>query len=90
MLGRRVGRDDNFFEIGGHSLLAVGVFRTLTDRTDAPLALTDLFRYPTVRTLAAHIAAGSGADGTASTPAPATAGTARGERRRRAMARRGS
>lgn len=86
-LGRPVGRDDNFFEIGGHSLLAVRVFRTLCDATNAPLALTDLFRFPTVRTLAEHLASlrGSANDAVA---ADATAGSARGERRRRAMARR--
>ena len=50
-----VGRDDNFFDIGGHSLLAVKVFRRLTDATGAPLALTDIFRFPTVRTFAAHL-----------------------------------
>ena len=52
-----VGRDDNFFDIGGHSLLAVKVFRRLTDATAAPLALTDIFRFPTVRTFAAHLGA---------------------------------
>ena len=87
-LGRPVGRDDNFFEIGGHSLLAVRVFRTLTDAIETPLALTDLFRYPTVRTLAAHVAAAS--TPSTGTDAPErTAGAARGERRRRAMSQRG-
>ena len=55
-----VGRDDNFFDIGGHSLLAVKVFRRLADATAAPLALTDIFRFPTVRTFAAHLGAGRG------------------------------
>ena len=35
-LERGVGRDDNFFDIGGHSLLAVKVFRRLTRRDAAP------------------------------------------------------
>jgi acyl carrier protein len=97
VLGRPVGRDDNFFELGGHSLLAVRVFRRLTDATDAPLALTDIFRFPTVRSLAAHIervAAGPDA-GTAvagddrAAAGPGTdAGSDRGARRRQAMARR--
>ena len=67
-LERPVGRDDNFFDIGGHSLLAVKVFRRLSDETSAPLALTDIFRFPTVRTFAAHLAAVSG-DGAATTTA---------------------
>ncbi|MEP1124960.1 MAG: MupA/Atu3671 family FMN-dependent luciferase-like monooxygenase [Ilumatobacter sp.] len=88
-LGRPVGRDDNFFEIGGHSLLAVSVFRTLVD-TGATIALTDLFRFPTVRTLAAHIESLDGAGTEAADDGPAVAtGSARGEKRRRAMARRG-
>ena len=61
-LERPVGQDDNFFDVGGHSLLAVKVFRRLTDATAAPLALTDIFRFPTVRALAAHLAAVQGGD----------------------------
>jgi hypothetical protein len=89
-LGRAVGRDDNFFEIGGHSLLAVKVFRRLTDSVSVPLALTDIFRFPTVRAFAAHLAAADGTAAGAATPAPsAPTGTDRGAMRRRAMARRG-
>jgi hypothetical protein len=90
-LERTVGRDDNFFDIGGHSLLAVKVFRRLTTLTAAPLALTDVFRYPTVRTFAAHLGGllGSGqAPAAAAAPAAPTA-TDRGAMRRRALARRG-
>jgi phenylacetate-coenzyme A ligase PaaK-like adenylate-forming protein len=91
-LGRAVSRDDNFFEIGGHSLLAVKVFRRLTEATDVPLALTDIFRYPTIRAFAAHLAttsaatAGGATDPT--TPAAPSA-TDRGAMRRRALNRRG-
>jgi hypothetical protein len=89
-LGRAVGRDDNFFEIGGHSLLAVKLFRRLTDATTVPLALTDIFRYPTVRTFAAHLASAEGSSAGAAAPtATAPTGTDRGAMRRRAMARRG-
>jgi natural product biosynthesis luciferase-like monooxygenase protein len=102
-LGRPVSRDDNFFEIGGHSLLAVKVFRRLTDASDVPLALTDIFRYPTIRTFAAHLRAAAGepagapaGGGTApgatgaGTPAPvAPSAVDRGAMRRRAMNRRG-
>jgi len=90
-LGRSVGRDDNFFEIGGHSLLAVKVFRRLSEATSVPLALTDVFRYPTVRTFAAHLAASEGttAGAATSTPTSAPTGSDRGALRRRALARRG-
>ncbi len=84
-LGRSVGRDDNFFEIGGNSLLAVSVYRRLCDQTSAALALTDIFRYPTVRTFAAHLSsAGTGPSDSDEPPAAVDRGT----RRRDALRRR--
>jgi natural product biosynthesis luciferase-like monooxygenase protein len=56
-LGRdRVGRMENFFSIGGHSLLAVQMHRELKTSLAPDLTITDLFRFPTVATLAGHIA----------------------------------
>ncbi|HWM22327.1 MAG TPA: MupA/Atu3671 family FMN-dependent luciferase-like monooxygenase [Ilumatobacteraceae bacterium] len=88
-LARPVGRDDNFFEIGGHSLLAVKVFRRLSDETDAALALTDIFRYPTVRAFAVHLARAmdGSVDSDTSDAAAAPTGTDRGAMRRRARSR---
>ncbi|MBU1312584.1 MAG: LLM class flavin-dependent oxidoreductase [Alphaproteobacteria bacterium] len=55
-LGReRVGRTENFFSLGGHSLLAVQMHRELKASFAPGLTITDLFRFPTVATLAAHI-----------------------------------
>jgi AMP-binding enzyme/Phosphopantetheine attachment site/AMP-binding enzyme C-terminal domain len=90
-LDRPVGRDDNFFEIGGHSLLAVKVFRRICDATSASLSLTDVFRFPTVRTFAAHLGT-LGPDGHAAAPSgePAPVGADRGAMRRRALGRRGA
>ena len=79
-LERPVGRDDNFFDIGGHSLLAVKVFRRLTRAPPATLALTDIFRFPTVRTFAAHLGA-LRHDGDDRCGADGTAGAARRDRR---------
>jgi pimeloyl-ACP methyl ester carboxylesterase len=46
-------RHANFFDQGGHSLLAVQVHRRLRERfPDRPLTITDLFRFPTVASLA--------------------------------------
>jgi natural product biosynthesis luciferase-like monooxygenase protein len=94
VLGHPIGRDDNFFEVGGHSLLAVKVFRLLTERVAFPLALTDLFRFPNARALGAHLAArrthDQTAGDTAPTPSPtATGGDDRGARRRNALLGRG-
>jgi natural product biosynthesis luciferase-like monooxygenase protein len=47
-----VGVDDNFFDLGGHSLLTVQVLAKLKPLVDVDLTLIDLFRYPTIRQLA--------------------------------------
>jgi acyl carrier protein len=51
-----VGVEDNFFDLGGHSLLLVQVLSRLRKAFDAELAMVDLFRHPTVSGLAAHVA----------------------------------
>ncbi|KKB80718.1 luciferase [Devosia limi DSM 17137] len=51
-----IGLNDNFFALGGHSLLAVHVHRELKASLAPDLAITDLFRYPTVAALALRIA----------------------------------
>jgi hypothetical protein len=89
-LQRPVGRHDNFFEIGGHSLLAVAVFRQLQERSGVRLALTDVFRYPTVAGFAAYLSRQSGGTAEAATPAADKAGTDRGALRRQALQRRRS
>ncbi len=50
-----VGLDDDFFCLGGHSLLGMKMFSRLQKRFDVSLALAVLFRAPTVRQLAALI-----------------------------------
>jgi hypothetical protein len=51
----RVGLDDNFFDLGGHSLLVVQLHGRLKEiDPDAP-SVVDLFKYSTVRALADHI-----------------------------------
>jgi hypothetical protein len=60
-LGRTaIGLDDNFFEVGGNSLLIAEVEDQLRPRFAAHFTITDLFEHPTVRTLAARL---TGADG---------------------------
>ena len=46
---------DNFFEIGGHSLIAVELFDEIRDKIGAELPLAALFEAPTIRELADHI-----------------------------------
>ncbi|MCC5983678.1 MAG: LLM class flavin-dependent oxidoreductase [Rhodobacteraceae bacterium] len=51
-----IGAGDNFFDLGGHSLLAVQAHRTLRARLDLPgLSITDIFRFPVLRDLVAHV-----------------------------------
>jgi amino acid adenylation domain-containing protein len=58
----RIGVTDNFFEIGGHSLAMAGVQARLERRLGVPVTIVDLFRYPSIRALAAHL------DGTTQDP----------------------
>lgn len=51
----RVGAFDNFFTLGGHSLLAVQLHRDLKANVASDLTITDIYRFPTVAGLAAHI-----------------------------------
>ena len=64
-----IGPDDNFFDLGGNSLLLIRLAARLGDRLGSTATAVDLFRFPTVRTLAAHLAAegGPGADAPAGT-----------------------
>ncbi len=49
-----VGLDDNFFDLGGRSLLLVRVQARLAAR-GIEASMLDLFRWPTIRMLAAHL-----------------------------------
>jgi natural product biosynthesis luciferase-like monooxygenase protein len=52
----QVGVNDNFFDLGGHSLLVVQVQRRLGELQGQEVSITDMFRFPTIRSLAQHLA----------------------------------
>jgi acyl carrier protein len=51
----RPGIRDNFFDLGGHSLLLVQLHSRLKREFNSNLAVVDLFRYPTIEALAAFL-----------------------------------
>jgi natural product biosynthesis luciferase-like monooxygenase protein len=53
-----VGRKDNFFDIGGHSLLVIQVLKELreNDQITKPVQMTDLFRFTTIEAIAKFVA----------------------------------
>ncbi|WP_375509332.1 amino acid adenylation domain-containing protein [uncultured Nostoc sp.] len=48
----KIGIHDNFFELGGHSLLMVKVHSQLREIFQTDLSMIDMFRYPTISSLA--------------------------------------
>ncbi|MDQ1592163.1 MAG: hypothetical protein QOG71_2790 [Pyrinomonadaceae bacterium] len=64
-----VGVNDNFFDLGGHSLLMVQAHAKLRESFERPeLSVIDLFKYPTVSALAKFLSR----EDESETPAPAT------------------
>ncbi|MGW5289891.1 amino acid adenylation domain-containing protein [Rhodococcus pyridinivorans] len=59
----RVGRDDDFFELGGNSLAATRVIARLGDEIDARIPVRELFEDSTVAGLAARLESHIGAGG---------------------------
>lgn len=49
------GVNDNFFDLGGHSLLLAQVLDLLNPRFGDRLTLISLFKYPTIRSLASYL-----------------------------------
>jgi non-ribosomal peptide synthetase component F len=50
-----VGRDDNFFDLGGHSLLMVRVNSRLREAFSKEVSMVDMFGFTTIRALARHL-----------------------------------
>lgn len=80
LLGRdAVGADENFFDLGGTSLLLIEMHARLNAEFSSTPSLVDMFAFPTSRMLAARLCAGQ------QTAGKTAAGELRGQRQRAAM-----
>ena len=82
---------DNFFDLGGHSLLAVQAHRDIRAKLDGvALSITDIFRFPVLGDLAAHLDAQAGVSTTVAPRASAPDRAATMSKRRAMRAGRGT
>jgi long-subunit acyl-CoA synthetase (AMP-forming) len=51
----RVGLHDNFFDLGGHSLLLIQINKKFQEFFKKEIPIADMFRYPTIKALADHL-----------------------------------
>ncbi|MEM1159737.1 MAG: SDR family NAD(P)-dependent oxidoreductase [Pseudomonadota bacterium] len=78
----RIGAEDSFFDLGGHSLIAVRLFAQIRKTYNVDFPISVLFEAPTIRKVAALIAERRGGDsGEAEQGPEAAVSTARSERR---------
>ncbi|HVR03370.1 MAG TPA: phosphopantetheine-binding protein, partial [Polyangia bacterium] len=89
----QVSTQDNLFDLGANSLLMVQANGRLKTALGRDLSLVEMFRFPSIATLAAHLdAVATGADGTKADARSQAAdrGQDRGQQRRDALLRRRS
>ncbi|MEO7768714.1 MAG: amino acid adenylation domain-containing protein, partial [Ferruginibacter sp.] len=55
-----LGIHDDFFDLGGHSLLAIRLISAIRKQLKVELAINDVFDYPTIALLSAHMQMQSG------------------------------
>jgi acyl transferase domain-containing protein/pimeloyl-ACP methyl ester carboxylesterase len=58
---KSVGVDDNFFDLGGDSLLLMRVHLLVQEKFHAQLAIAEMFEYPTITSLAKRLGQGGAA-----------------------------
>jgi acyl-CoA synthetase (AMP-forming)/AMP-acid ligase II/acyl carrier protein len=59
----RVGIEDDFFQIGGHSVLAIQMLAQISDEIGVEVSIRQLFEAPTIKKLAEVISNSDGASG---------------------------
>ncbi|GBC61781.1 non-ribosomal peptide synthetase [Desulfonema ishimotonii] len=84
----RVGLHDNFFDLGGHSLLVIKVQSRLEEIFGRDIQTVELFRHPTVSALAGYLTGGDAETDTALQAVRERAGKQRKAMKRRTQLRR--
>jgi amino acid adenylation domain-containing protein len=56
---KRVGLHDNFFDLGGHSMLMVQVQARVAEKLNKEISIVEMFQYPTPGSLARHLSSPS-------------------------------
>jgi aryl carrier-like protein len=74
-----VGVNENFFDLGGHSLLLIRVHAELRRAMNRDISIISLFQHPTIAAMAGHLAAGD------AKVAPSNAAQERAERFKQAL-----
>ena len=68
-----VGLDDNFFDLGGHSLLLITLERRLREALECEVKIVELFQFPTIRSFVEHLQPAAPPVEVESAPAPVRA-----------------
>jgi amino acid adenylation domain-containing protein len=56
----KIGVNDNFFDLGGHSLRMAQVHSRLREKLQRDLSMLEMFKYPTITSLAHYLSQGEG------------------------------
>jgi len=50
----KISSNDNFFDLGGHSLLLIKVHKAIQEKRTKAVSIVDMFQYPTINSLSNH------------------------------------
>lgn len=81
----RIGLHDNFFDLGGHSLLMAQAHSRLQQLVGRDVPIVDLFRYPSIGALARYLAQGADTPSGATAPSAVQQGHDRAQQQRDAL-----